>query len=1442
MYTDRRRTRATAAIAGVMVCLGSYGIAVAGTNGDCVNNGVQGSPFQAGTGNVTVTGGQVSGSGATLFQPFFLQPTAYNDWIDADHDGLAGNFASFPFVDNLAPLWPVNGNLTTHWMFQYRSIGSVNGFNEFVESQTCNAIPNEVPSVGLFNQFLYANNGLQWAGPYANESGTPVTPCEIEFAALDVPSNWALASQPNGLCAPGNVTSCVTDADCADNEKCVGAAKWNTKPGAPGYGLNPILSSTGYVSQLQSLSRQCGTCAVSGDPCTKQGQCASGTCTGSSTHCRTDLQCPAGNCSITVGNACRNNTQCPLGETCLNIKTCDNLEACNLAGPVSSLNTNTISPNSDTVFDVPAAWVPIVYIANRGSGVQNVKFSEMQYLYTTGRMPNGENLVATTRSVGSGTRNGHMNSTGIDTSWGRGDNLGNEVVGSSFFQIGPNTQPTNAEGSGEEESSLESRRLGVGYTGLVGSSRAIGDVQAGRYEILNVCKDVDGNGNPLCDCSVPHTCPAGPKFCSINTTIACTTNAECNPVATNGTCIAIDAAAPNNGYVRPSIGTVQDNCDPCCGYQIGGYETFVVRGNPNANRDPLDPRFVPSIPLDNQAVADFINNITDSTASFSGNVNAGECNVTRRCSVTTATDCNEDSDCPGGETCTGALKTCSTDATCTQKTCSITSAGCNVDGDCPAQPQTCIGGPGGNCSINAAACDVDGDCNPVAQTCRADFCKSKLNMPGQFLAANFFLAASQDCTQSATNGTIFTPTVPLNQSLQNYIRANNGLGVGSDTPAFGSVNPTDGGRMPIRNNLSGGARYTDGSTGPGYTYWNGSSFITNFSSGRLAARNKLVGDFNNDSVRDINDAAESVKAYYLPRTWQKSDPQATGVGSAGNQTTGGSIDNAIPELIGDYDSDGNLTKEDLRYFMDGLSLAGGQLNRKQGAIAIDNALATYGRCAGDNQVVCRIGVPADCTDHSTTGPCNVAGTYPWADPANQIEIPVGLGLDPKFAFPKDVNDGVTPFLATGKVYAVGDFRGDVAGRHPVAGAQPVGWDGFVDDKDIDYCCRMAQIGSWSELNDAVYLDLSCDMNGDLNVNAADVTELVEVILGTQSGDVNLDGVVDGADAAIINASISGPNPCNTNGTCGWADGDTNCDGFVNSTDLGGFLPPALLLDGTNVQKTRFISVLAPPASFATAGANAETALRIRLISLHHVSPPYTGGTTVAYTPFEGQNVWAGPPQVYVESSASGVRFVASQTGCTPHYRDWSQFRSCTNALQLCNTDADCPGGGAGTCSNVVNNTVHITGSAIAPSSSYEVENLSAACQGIEASCSIHSSPLALATTRWGDIADPFNPPSTTVQPNFLDVSGLIDKFKDVIGAPIKARSLMAPNDAFGNISSATISVNVGFTHIAACVDAFKGQPYPAKMGKCSGAGTASCTTAADCTSGGNTGPCNLYCP
>jgi hypothetical protein len=254
-------------------------------------------------------------------------------------------------------------------------------------------------------------------------------------------------------------------------------------------------------------------------------------------------------------------------------------------------------------------------------------------------------------------------------------------------------------------------------------------------------------------------------------------------------------------------------------------------------------------------------------------------------------------------------------------------------------------------------------------------------------------------------------------------------------------------------------------------------------------------------------------------------------------------------------------------------------------------------------------------------------------------------------------------------------------------------------------------------------------------------------------------------------------------------------------------------------KTKFISF-----SIVGGGTN-ETAIRVRLMSLHVVVPPYTGGATVPFTAFNGQSVWVGPPTQYDESDVVGApTFWSSSTQCTPHYRNW-------NTLGL----------------------LHVRGSAIVPSSTYRVEHVAATCMGHEGAPACNtglevSGELEIKTTRWGDVELPYAPPGGGApgQPDFGDIGSLVSKFKDVAGAPIKARGLIAPSDLFGNINHATMDVALGFGHIAACVDAFGGDAYPAHMGKCFGAptppATGACTTDLQCTGTNGAPPCNLYCP
>jgi len=150
--------------------------------------------------------------------------------------------------------------------------------------------------------------------------------------------------------------------------------------------------------------------------------------------------------------------------------------------------------------------------------------------------------------------------------------------------------------------------------------------------------------------------------------------------------------------------------------------------------------------------------------------------------------------------------------------------------------------------------------------------------------------------------------------------------------------------------------------------------------------------------------------------------------------------------------------------------------------------------------------------------------------------------------------------------------------------------------------------------------------------------------------------------------------------------------------------------------------------------------------------------------------------------------------------------------------------------------------------------VAAVCQGDEGSgdCSSGgasvSGRLEIKTTRWGDVRSPYNPPDPSIQPDISDVSALVDKFRAAPGAPIKARSILAgaPGSAFGDVNHSVVNVPIGFSHISSCVDAYRGVPYPYRMGKCAGVptppATGACNNDLDCGGVNGAGPCYVYCP
>jgi hypothetical protein len=71
-------------------------------------------------------------------------------------------------------------------------------------------------------------------------------------------------------------------------------------------------------------------------------------------------------------------------------------------------------------------------------------------------------------------------------------------------------------------------------------------------------------------------------------------------------------------------------------------------------------------------------------------------------------------------------------------------------------------------------------------------------------------------------------------------------------------------------------------------------------------------------------------------------------------------------------------------------------------------------------------------------------------------------------------------------------------------------------------------------------DMFADLNDSGVVDQADVDMLIQVVLGTEYGDINLDGEVNDADYTIYAAHYGQAG--------GWADGDVNGDGVVTGAD------------------------------------------------------------------------------------------------------------------------------------------------------------------------------------------------------------------------------------------------------------------------------------------------------
>lgn len=154
-----------------------------------------------------------------------------------------------------------------------------------------------------------------------------------------------------------------------------------------------------------------------------------------------------------------------------------------------------------------------------------------------------------------------------------------------------------------------------------------------------------------------------------------------------------------------------------------------------------------------------------------------------------------------------------------------------------------------------------------------------------------------------------------------------------------------------------------------------------------------------------------------------------------------------------------------------------------------------------------------------------------------------------------------------------------------------------------------------------------------------------------------------------------------------------------------------------------------------------------------------------FSSFNGQTRWVGVPADYPEGGNPTPTFKAAPLVClriNGEGRDWSTM-----------------------------GVFYVFGPEIVPNSIYEIE----AFVGPTG-----DGKRTVKTVTWGDVVTPYESASLP-QPNFEDVSAVIDKFKGTAGAPIKARAQLQPNIP-------NPSLTISFMDISDVTDAFLGIPYP----------------------------------
>jgi len=200
---------------------------------------------------------------------------------------------------------------------------------------------------------------------------------------------------------------------------------------------------------------------------------------------------------------------------------------------------------------------------------------------------------------------------------------------------------------------------------------------------------------------------------------------------------------------------------------------------------------------------------------------------------------------------------------------------------------------------------------------------------------------------------------------------------------------------------------------------------------------------------------------------------------------------------------------------------------------------------------------------------------------------------------------------------------------------------------------------------------------------------------------------------------------------------------------------------------------------------------VTMVGLQHPVPPnggccppqdfhtYESATCTGDPPVGGGGCarWVGKPGTFLESQdlpALG-NYRAARLQCSPFYADWV--------------------------GETASGPITVVGAEIMPSSTYDVQTYGVSCKDSETGCPNVSAAVAMLTRRSGDVNTAYNPPATSTQPDAIDVTALVNKFKNVTGASGKAVTQLQPNVP-------ELNADINALDIVAVVDAVKGLAYP----------------------------------